>query len=231
MPTLEQQVVAAYRKRSGRLVDRATLDLLRAWGLLDAARLDATFPAWVDAVTAVFSSRGQESRLLAQEFYDVLRIAGGVGGPKVISTPGPIPVSTFQADMKIKVLIGVKDAMSAGRTVAEAMNAAFVNSTGRATKSVLDLGREEIIALGNTDAAVTRFSRVTSGGCKFCRMLAGRGAVYYESTADFASHDHCKCSVVPNFGDETRGVRDYQRSTRTRTQADRDALRAYLAAN
>lgn len=45
-----------------------------------------------------------------------------------------------------------------------------------------------------------RWKRVLSANpCAFCRMLAGRGAVYSEGTASFLSHDHCSCTAEPEF--------------------------------
>jgi hypothetical protein len=35
--------------------------------------------------------------------------------------------------------------------------------------------------------------------CDFCEMLADRGAVYGEASADFEAHDHCSCSAEPVF--------------------------------
>jgi hypothetical protein len=77
--------------------------------------------------------------------------------------------------------------------------------------------------------------RVTSGAaCGFCRMLAGRGEVYTEATADFASHDHCGCGAEPVYG-QGRGVRGYTASQRTRSDATRAAdnarARAFIADN
>ena len=52
-----------------------------------------------------------------------------------------------------------------------------------------------------------RYARVPSGGetCPFCMMLASRGAVYHsEATAggDGHYHAHCRCRIVPVFGDQ-----------------------------
>lgn len=45
-----------------------------------------------------------------------------------------------------------------------------------------------------------RYRRITSGtACAFCRMLAGRGAVYSENTGRFQAHDHCACTAEPDF--------------------------------
>jgi hypothetical protein len=41
---------------------------------------------------------------------------------------------------------------------------------------------------------------VTSGNaCDFCSMLADRGAVYGEASAEFEAHDHCSCSAQPVY--------------------------------
>jgi hypothetical protein len=72
-----------------------------------------------------------------------------------------------------------------------------------------------------------------SSGCRFCRMLAGRGAVYRQATARFASHPHCSCTAAPVFsgtaGPEASTLQ-YIASQRRRSEADKARLRAYLAA-
>jgi hypothetical protein len=42
-----------------------------------------------------------------------------------------------------------------------------------------------------------RFAR--HGACKFCLMLAERGAVYRRATANFAAHTHCHCVAGPSY--------------------------------
>ena len=93
--------------------------------------------------------------------------------------------------------------------------------------------RDTITTNRRRDPAAAGWRRVTSGGCKFCRMLADRGAVYRESTARFASHPHCNCSAVPVFdGDDgpEASVMQYVASRRKRTPAQQQALRDYLTA-
>ena len=85
------------------------------------------------------------------------------------------------------------------------------------------------------DPAANGWQRVASGGCKFCRMLAGRGAVYKEATAHFASHANCHCTAQPVFqghqGVEADVVQ-YAASKRrgSRTEADKARVREFLAA-
>ncbi|HEY5420361.1 MAG TPA: hypothetical protein VIL10_06475, partial [Marmoricola sp.] len=49
------------------------------------------------------------------------------------------------------------------------------------------------------DRAARGWQRVGVGGCDFCAMLLGRGAVYSEESADFEAHDHCRCLAEPAF--------------------------------
>jgi hypothetical protein len=60
------------------------------------------------------------------------------------------------------------------------------------------------------DPGASGWQRTGSGtSCTFCRMLIGRGGVYSEATADFASHDHCNCSATPAWVDQPRPVKPY----------------------
>lgn len=78
------------------------------------------------------------------------------------------------------------------------------------------------------DPAADGWMRQGSGECAFCSMLIGRGAVYTERGADFAAHDHCRCSAIPAWGGEPRPVRPYTPSARKATDADRARVREYL---
>lgn len=95
--------------------------------------------------------------------------------------------------------------------------------------------RDTITTNRQRDPASVGWRRVTSGsGCKFCAMLGGRGAVYKESTARFASHPNCHCTAAPVFegqdGPEA-DVMQYVASQSRRTAKDRERLRDYLNEN
>lgn len=63
---------------------------------------------------------------------------------------------------------------------------------------VLWPGRETLRRSAVADPSAIGWRRVTSrGACDFCVMLAGRGAVYKESTVNFQSHGSCNCGVEP----------------------------------
>lgn len=93
--------------------------------------------------------------------------------------------------------------------------------------------RDTITTNTRRDPAARGWRRVTSGGCAFCRMLAGRGAIYRADSARFASHPHCGCTATPVFegqpGQEANALQ-YVASKRTRTPREKRALRDHLAA-
>lgn len=88
-----------------------------------------------------------------------------------------------------------------------------------------------------------RFARPEA--CKFCVMLADRGAVYTAKTARFAAHGaemrggrkggNCMCIAGPAFGGKEVWAEatpiQYMASQRTRTEADKARLREYLNHN
>jgi hypothetical protein len=93
--------------------------------------------------------------------------------------------------------------------------------------------RDTITTNRRRDPAAVGWQRVAAGGCKFCQMLASRGAVYKEETAHFASHTHCHCTASPVFRGGDAGpeanVVQYVASKRRPTARDRARVREYLA--
>lgn len=89
---------------------------------------------------------------------------------------------------------------------------------------------------GNTDddpdtVGWRRFAR--DGGCKFCLMLADRGAVFTETSVRFAAHKNCGCVVGQSYDPDAprADVMQYVASRRNRSDEDRARLRAYLNEN
>lgn len=115
------------------------------------------------------------------------------------------------------------DPLSAGARLAEVVNI----ETARPY-------RDTILTNRRRDPSAVGWRRITNGGCRFCRMLAEKGAVYSDSTARFAAHGSCKCTAQPvfstdDFGEEASALQ-YVASKRTRTAAEKAKLREYLDA-
>lgn len=73
--------------------------------------------------------------------------------------------------------------------------------------------------------------RTRPGACRFCLMVASRGAVYTKSSATFACHEHCHCEAVPAWGGKALPVGPYKPSDRPMNAADRARVRAWIRAN
>lgn len=115
------------------------------------------------------------------------------------------------------------DPLSAGARLAEVVNI----ETARPY-------RDTILTNRRRDPSAVGWRRITNGGCRFCRMLAEKGAVYSDATARFAAHGSCKCTAQPvfstdDFGEEASALQ-YVASKRTRTAAEKAKLREYLDA-
>lgn len=100
---------------------------------------------------------------------------------------------------------------------------------GGLQRRIATVPRETIRLSSIEDPGAQGWQRSASGGCAFCVMLASRGAVYSEASADFAAHDHCRCMAVPAFRGHERPVKPYKPTSRNVTDADRARVREYLA--
>lgn len=95
--------------------------------------------------------------------------------------------------------------------------------------------RDTIVTNRRRDPSAVGWRRVTNGGCKLCRMLADRGAVYIDTTARFAAHPSCKCTAQPVFGTDDFGeeanAMQYMASRKRSSPEAKARLRDYLNTN
>lgn len=92
---------------------------------------------------------------------------------------------------------------------------------GGLQRRIANGARETVRFSSLEDPQAQGWQRVASGGCEFCQLLAGRGTLYSERSADFASHDSCQCFAAPAFTGRPRPVKPYTPSDRVVTDADR----------
>lgn len=101
--------------------------------------------------------------------------------------------------------------------------------------------RDTMLENRRRDPESTGWRRVAGPeACKFCSMLAAKGAVYREETVRFAAHGKrangsggtCQCTAWPAFKSNDDGVSasvmQYVASKRKRTLAEQERLRDYL---
>lgn len=199
------------------LTDVAAEDLEAIWAQIDRGA-DAV-EALSDVLAALVVTYGTAAATVAADWYDDHRAERGVGGRFTA-----IPVEVGESGSAALARWGVGPLF---RDTPD-LESAKVLVAGGLQRRIANAARETVRVSTLADPQATGWQRVGVGSCAFCRMLIARGAVYRESTADFASHDHCQCYAVPAFGGQPVPVRPYTPSTRDISDADRARVRAYL---
>ena len=100
--------------------------------------------------------------------------------------------------------------------------------SGGMQRTITNVARETVMLSSLEDPKAKGWQRSASGGCSFCQMLAGRGAVYSRSTVDFGAHNNCKCVAVVAFEGREVPVQPYTPTLKNISDADRARTRAYL---
>ncbi len=168
-------------------------DLLRLWPALDVARLDSTYPAWAQVAGILVNRNRRMSAALAARYLRSLSDFDPL-------MAGDVDPEQLAVVLRTTSVVSVKNAMTRGDPLERAARKAFVLSSGASARLVLDAGRETVTRTVQADPMARGYRRVLGGGgCQFCRMLAGRGAVYGEDSASFEAHDACGCTAEPVY--------------------------------
>lgn len=216
MPTAVESR-AALQLVTGAAVGAATRLLGSLTGPPESQRADL-----LDAVPQIIAYYTDGSSALAADFYDDERDRVRA---RVTFTAEPIVLDRWE---KIgRAIAWATQPLIEGDGEAPARLAQIVQlETARPYRDTITTNRRR-------DPAAVGWRRVAESGCKFCRFLAGRGAVYKADTARFASHPHCHCTAAPVFrgGDDgpEASVVQYVASKRRPSVKDRERIRAYLA--
>jgi hypothetical protein len=202
MTSVQQQeaaatLVAANTARSVQLAVRARLmqDVAKAWPLLDSKRLNETFPIWLRAMMLLTRNYHSQSSVAAGRFYRQAR---------QLATDSPAPQSLIRlAEPPVEEWMtrafGYSGPGLLSRDTARPKTA-LSTTLGTASRIALDGGRTTILNTTRADKIAVGWYRVTDGDpCAFCALLASRGIVYSEHTADFETHNDCGCSAAPAF--------------------------------
>lgn len=216
------------RRVQARIAELVARDLEAFWGSLDLRRPELAREALLDFVPDLVEQYGLGAAAVAAEWYDEQRAARGVAGRFEAIAAAPTSADAVEQMVRFGAQHLFTD--DPGQTLA------YVQQ--RATKHALQPGRDTITLSSDRDPFAAGWRRVTrAGSCKFCRMLADRGAVYRESTVHFASHGACNCAAVPAWDRDAPevDVRAYVASQRTSSMSPRQReahtarVREYLA--
>lgn len=203
------------RNQQRDLVRLATNDMAALWRQVSNAR-EARI-ALRDVLPALIRTYGQAAASVAADWYDEARAAASVGGafrsiPASVTGAGSDSLALWAAEHGTD--------LDSIRSLAE----------GGLQRRVVNFGRETVMGSALADPRADGWQRVGVGSCDFCNMLIGRGAVYSEASADFGSHDNCKCAAAPAFSGRPREVRPYKASVRG-SEADQDRAKAWIENN
>jgi hypothetical protein len=161
----------------------------------------------MDMLPKLVAVYGSAAASLGADWYDELRQEAEVKGKfqAIVAYLPDVGRTDSLAGWAVGPLFGAKpDAM-----------AALGMAAGGLQRIIFNADRETVMQSSIQDRyARGGWSREGSGECGFCSMLIGRGTVYSKGSADFASHDRCKCVAVPAFGGEAVKVKDFKQKDR-----------------
>lgn len=171
-----------------------------------------------DILPKLIDTYGIAAAALAADWYDDLRDKVG-------------PARSFRAipadirDTGAPALIGWATSKATDMTSLAAL------VEGGMQRRIANFSRFTVMESSIADPSAHGWQRVGSGECAFCAMVIGRGAVFSEASADFASHDHCRCAAVPAFDGAPVPVKPYTPTNRNISDADRARVRDWLASH
>lgn len=176
----------------------ALRDFSRLWPLWKGDK--STFEQLVVATIPLVRVHYQLSSSLASTYYQAFRRAEGATGGAALRLASPLDIDRVTASLYVTGEVMTGKAVAAGFSPEAAMQTALVRTSGAVARHVLTGGRDTLIRSTGSDRRARGWQRVTGGeACDFCTMLAERGAVYSDDTADFQAHDHCSCMAEPRF--------------------------------
>ena len=204
------------REDVAQVSQRAVDDLRRLAGGLEPQARRALL---LDLLPGLIHDYADAAGVVAVDWYDEHRAELGVRGSYTARLPAlrdpGVEALLGWAESQAQTALTELDLVAGGtfRRVANGARAAIISNVAKDPR-----GR-----------GFQRYARATSAGCAFCRMIAGRGAVYRsEDSATFAAHDHCQCVAVPAFDGAPVPVRPYEPSDRNISDADRARVREWL---
>jgi len=182
--------VARFKRANAGIVRLLRRDLDAFWATLDLSRPDAARDALLEFLPLLSDTYGDMAAAVAADWYDELREAAQVPGAFRAMPADLVPADVVRS----RARFGAQHLWSP----APEQTLTFLASA--MSKYVLQPGWDTIQGSAMRDPQASGWRRVTRpNGCRFCRMLAGRGGVYKKATAHFASHGNCNCAAVPDW--------------------------------
>lgn len=195
-------------------LDRAQSEVIRrgqgqlrgVFSSLPLDRPESARDALLEAYPAVVLGHGDLASTVAAEWYEDQRLQQRGGRYTAVTASPPREEKLTGAVRFAAAGLFAEDALSTLRTL-----------EGSLTRSLGDAQRDTINENVRRDRDAAGWHRIAhADGCDFCVMLSQRGAIYRRATADFASHDNCRCKAAPSWDRSAPevSVRAYEASDR-----------------
>lgn len=195
-----RSLTAAHRRGQLTIRAKAIRDFQKLWPVWRGD--EETFRLLVSATIPLVKGHRGRSGALAAGYFERFRAAEKVGGTAAGRTAAAADTKAIRTSLYVTGLNGMKRGVEAGFSPQAARQSALVQVTGAITRHVLSGARGAIVRSVADDRQAGGYFRVTGGSpCAFCALLATRGAVYSDETADFEAHDHCSCFGEPQYPD------------------------------
>lgn len=198
-----------------------------------------------DARTALFAATplvvgdyGDAAAALALDWYEELRDAANPSRPFA-----PVPLTKVDDDALMSTVAWSTQSLydleqklnreldANTEALGQAVDEAMARLLPEVQRQIAAGFRDTVVENSIDDPDAVGWQRFARGdACKFCQMLASRGAVYVEATANFAAHTDDHCLAGPSFNADAprASAMQYVASQRRRTAKERAALRDYL---
>lgn len=187
---------ARYDRDQRRVAELAQREIDRTWlGISSLSPVDAK-ELIADLALDLVDTFGPIAAALAADFYEEVRLDEGIQSPhSVIVANAPV------AEKVASSAFWASQPLFDGKPIA-----ARARLLGAVQRHVQQAGRDTLFQNGDNDRARPRWARRPDGNpCKWCSMLASRGAVYLsEDTAGGFNdwHDDCNCQPEMSFDGE-----------------------------
>lgn len=149
--------------------------------------------AFGDVVPDLVDEWSLAGAAVAADYYDELRERSGVKGRfSAIVDPSNMGAGPLLGWSTEPLRQAEPDAASALSRLA-----------GGLQKRIVNAANEVVTRSAQADPQARGWVRFAEDdACDFCVLVASRDVVYSESTAQFASHEHCHCAAEPAFRGE-----------------------------
>jgi hypothetical protein len=182
-----QPDVALLRRQQAGISSLVLRDLNGFWSTLDLSKPEKARDMLLVYGPAMVETYGEASASVAADWYDAERARAKIRGRFRASAAAPVDAEIVTARTRFGV----------GHLFSDNPDQTLAFLSGALEKYALQPARDTVAASSVRDPAARGWQRITNGGCDFCDMLAGRGAVYSEATVSFEAHGHCRCAAAP----------------------------------